>query len=114
MVLKCLFLGLDITLVESLEGRLNPALSRMCYDYLRERSAAGRTIPVSIWLAIRIVDLPEAAAAFREHLHDDDPAHRANVRRAVAQQARALGDTPSSPELAALRALIEDAEGSPG
>lgn len=65
MVLKSLFLGLDIVHVGDLSRRANPALSRMCFDYLRERLAANRDLPASIWLAIRPSDI-EASLEYLE------------------------------------------------
>jgi len=38
--------------VVGLETRLNPELSRMARDYAAERTAAGRTVPADIALAI--------------------------------------------------------------
>jgi len=56
LVLKSLFLGLDIANIEGLRGRQNSELSMMCARYIDERVAAGRDYPVSIWLAIRLSD----------------------------------------------------------
>jgi hypothetical protein len=52
MVLKSLFMGLDIGGVISLSDRQNPELSRLCKDYQIERELAGRTVPSSLFLAI--------------------------------------------------------------
>lgn len=60
MVLKCLFLDLDISHVQGLTKRAGPDLSRMCFDLLRERLAANREPPNSIWLAIRPNDIDKA------------------------------------------------------
>lgn len=60
MVLKSLFVDLNIEGIIGLDSRANPALSRMCYDYLRERKAANRAVPVSIWLSINLEWTPEA------------------------------------------------------
>lgn len=52
MVLKALFIGIGIDSISGLIARANPELSRMAEDYLEERVAAGREIPVDIWLAL--------------------------------------------------------------
>lgn len=56
LVLKSLFLGLNIANIYGLSSRLNSELSQMCTDYIDERLAAGRDYPDSAWLAIRLVD----------------------------------------------------------
>lgn len=56
LVLKSLFLGLNIANIYGLSSRLNSELSQMCTDYIDERLAAGRDYPDSAWLAIRLAD----------------------------------------------------------
>ncbi len=56
LVLKALFLGLDIAHIEDLQARYNSELSVMCADYIDERMAANRDYPASIWLAMRLRD----------------------------------------------------------
>ena len=76
VVLKALFMGLAIHRIVGLESRFNPELSRMCADYVSEREAAGRSVPVDIWLALapRVENghLPRIAA----YLHHEDTGHR--------------------------------------
>jgi len=45
MVLKALFLGVDVRRIVGLRERMTPELRRMARDYGREREAAGRTVP---------------------------------------------------------------------
>lgn len=76
MVLKCLFVGVEIHRIVGLSGRFNPELSRMCNDYVDEREAAGRSVPVEIWLAL----LPECEEdrlprAF-SYLRHEEASHR--------------------------------------
>ena len=52
LVLKSLFLGLDINHVHGLQQRNNAQLSSMCCAYIDEQVAAGRQYPLSIWLAV--------------------------------------------------------------
>ncbi|WP_157964716.1 EboA domain-containing protein [Algibacillus agarilyticus] len=92
MVLKSLFMGLDIDRVQGLAERTNESLSRMTYDFLRERIAASRPLPKTIWLAIRIVDVDDAFEIFQTYLISDDEAHRHFVLTALLQQ---LATNPS-------------------
>jgi hypothetical protein len=48
MVLKCLFVGVALSRVVGLGGRLSPELARMAAGYASERRAAGRTVPADI------------------------------------------------------------------
>lgn len=52
MVLKALFNGIAISRIVGRAGRLNAELSRMARDYAAERTAAGRSVPADIDLAI--------------------------------------------------------------
>jgi hypothetical protein len=51
VVLKSLFMGINISNMEGLRAGRNPELGRMAADYVQERLDAGREIPESIWLA---------------------------------------------------------------
>jgi len=77
LILKSLFMGLNIAHVQGLRERRNSELSEMCAGYISERVAAGREYPASIWLAIRLSDCgsdahPHLAASIRS----DDPSRR--------------------------------------
>ncbi len=76
MILKALFIGVNIDAVHGLELRANADLSRMCEDYIDERRAAGRDVPADIWLALG----PHASAGgntlMLTYLEDQDPSHR--------------------------------------
>lgn len=77
LVLKALFLGLDIAHTEDLQARYNSELSIMCADYIEERMAASRDYPASIWLAIRLQDCqPETADKLADCLTAEDTAKR--------------------------------------
>lgn len=52
MVLKALFLEMDISRVQGLAGRTTSALIQMAHDFREEREAAGRTVPGSIRLIL--------------------------------------------------------------
>lgn len=52
VVLKAMFNSIALSRIVGLPARLNPELSRMARDYAAERTAAGRTVPADINLAI--------------------------------------------------------------
>lgn len=52
LVLKALFVGLPLVRVVGLADRANAELARMCEDYIEERTAAGRSVPEDIALAM--------------------------------------------------------------
>jgi hypothetical protein len=49
MALKAVFLGLSLSRVVGLDGRLSPELDRMARGYASERRAAGRSVPEDLW-----------------------------------------------------------------
>lgn len=59
LVLKTLFMDLNINHIVDLQTRLQKTLSEKCMDLVRERIAADRSPPVSIWLAIHTPHLDE-------------------------------------------------------
>ncbi len=79
MVLKCLFMEINIAAVAGITERANAALSRMCYDYSQERLAANRDFPESLWLGMRLQDIQESRAFFLRYLNSNNNQHRYNV-----------------------------------
>lgn len=61
VVLKAMFNSIALSRIVGLPSRLNQELSRMARDYAAERTAAGRTVPADIDLAIH--DAPPFAKA---------------------------------------------------
>lgn len=57
LVLKSLFMGLDINQIQNLAQRLNPKLSNMCFAYAIEQALADRVPPASLWLAVKLQHL---------------------------------------------------------
>lgn len=57
LVLKTLFMDLDLGQLRGLNKRLSPELTILCMDLVKERLAADRLPPESICLAINPVDL---------------------------------------------------------
>jgi hypothetical protein len=54
MVLKAIFVGSSLSLIQGLDRRNNPALKQMLIDCVQERQAAKRTITPEIWQLINI------------------------------------------------------------
>lgn len=52
LVLKALFIGLPLVRIVGLAERVNAELTRMCEDYIGERTSAGRAVPADIRLAM--------------------------------------------------------------
>ncbi|MGI8782857.1 MAG: EboA domain-containing protein [Acidobacteriota bacterium] len=76
MVLKSLFNGIAISRIVGLESRFNAELSRMADDYASEREAAGRQVPIDIWLVVAPrIPAPRLDRVFR-YLHHENPQHR--------------------------------------
>ena len=76
LVLKALFVGMNIETIFGLRQRTNPTLSRMCEDYYDERVAAERSVPPDIWLALRPYASPRGLTLCSAALQGTDPAHR--------------------------------------
>lgn len=73
IVLKSLFMGINIINVEGLRGARNPELGRMAADYAQERLDAGRDIPDSLWLAVDVSMLSAAGLTAWESALASDP-----------------------------------------
>lgn len=76
LVLKALFLGLEIGTIYGLRERANKELSQMCEDYIKERLAAKRSIPVDIWLAMEPYASIYGEEMIFKYLSDENYYHR--------------------------------------
>ncbi len=76
MALKCLFNGIALNRISGIESRLNPDLSRMANDYVSEREAAGREVPVDIWFVVAPHVEATGLARVRQYLKHENPQHR--------------------------------------
>lgn len=76
MVLKSLFTGINIELIDGLQARANVELARMCEDYVQERLDAGRSVPPDIWLAIGSHATPRGNELLRCYMQQGNAEHR--------------------------------------
>jgi hypothetical protein len=87
LTLKALFMGLALSAVIGLDRRANADLARMCGDYYDERTAAQRSVPADIWLAMVPHAPAERLELAKQHLAHPDPAHRFHAAVALARRA---------------------------
>lgn len=97
LVLKSLFMGLDISQITNLTHRLNPKLSNMCFAYAVEQALADRMPPASIWQAIIFSQLDSEnhnqASQYIKHFMHQDAQHQAQINQQLkAQDALSLLD----------------------
>jgi hypothetical protein len=76
LILKAVFMGLPIERVVGLEQRANAELTRMCEDFAEERIAAGRPVPVDLWLALGPCASPRGERLLLIYVRDEDPRQR--------------------------------------
>lgn len=86
MVLKALFIGVELAPIHGLDDRANTALMRMLCNYAHERWAAGRTVSSELWRCVG----PFADAAATEDLQrviaDGSEEERTAAEVALAQK----------------------------
>jgi len=109
LVLKCLFVEVQLAPVVGLEARKNPALTRMLCDYAHERWAASRVVSPELWRCVEPAHDPSTLADLQRVLSSDVLADRQAA--ALALHASSL---PEAAELLAtqpeLTAIIENGE----
>jgi hypothetical protein len=71
MILKALFIEVDLAPITGLKHRANPELARILMDFAQERWAAGRPLAKEHWISV---------APFR-----DDPAIKDDLDQAIAE-----------------------------
>lgn len=80
LVLKTLFIGLDISQISKLSSRLNAKLSNMCMSYAIEQALAERIPPASLWLAVNVEQLSDENqqeyAHYVKHFYHADTSHQ--------------------------------------
>lgn len=90
LVLKSLFMGLNIDVIKGLSTRLNRALSNMCFAYAVEQALAHRNLPATVWLAINADELDEENQAllpqYLRHYAQLDTQHQQQIKTLIKQQ----------------------------
>jgi len=83
LVLKSLFMGLDISCISTLSSRLNARLTNMCFAYAIEQALANRIPPASIWLAILPDELNDEnsplVTQYLSHFYQQDDNHKQRI-----------------------------------
>lgn len=96
MVLKALFVGSPLHLIQGLDRRANPELARMAVDYAHERWAANRVVSPELWRLVGRFASAKELADLEKVLASSDPVHQTAALLACAQsnlpQAAALLD----------------------
>lgn len=65
MVLKALFVGSPLELIQGLNERVNPSLGSMLLDYAQERRSANRSVPPQLW---QLVEQSGHSSAINEYM----------------------------------------------
>jgi hypothetical protein len=83
-ILKCVFCGVPLGAVSGLPDRADPELARMLADFVRERVAAGRSVPDDVWPIL--VRFPQAVveSGLLDELSAPDPVRAAAAGHALA------------------------------
>ena len=84
MVLKALFVGSPLHLIQGLDQRANPELAQMLIDYAHERWAAKRSVSPELWRPVGqagVAVIPELERVFTE----PDPLQQAAAAIACSQ-----------------------------
>jgi hypothetical protein len=95
LVLKALFVGSPLYLIQGLDQRANPELAKMLIDYARERWAANRSVSPELWRLVGRFANISMIEDLERAIQDPDP---------VAQTAAAIACAESP--IPATRALL--------
>jgi len=83
MVVKALFIGSTLSLIQGLDERRNPELAEMLVDYAHERWAAGRPVSPELWRCVGPVADERGLAALERVLRSGSTEERDAARRAL-------------------------------
>jgi hypothetical protein len=97
-VLKCLFVGVPLAGIAALPARASPRLARMVADFVRERVAAGRDVPVDAWLVLERHPDAIVGAGLLDEVESTVPDRRAAAGRFFAGRPEPVGPRPVSEE----------------
>lgn len=102
LVLKCLFVGVPLHRVVGLDARITEDLAGRLLDYVRERRAASRPIPLELWRCVGPVARGEDLALVAQCLDGGSEVQRMAV-------ALSLRDNPAAASLLAARQPLVEA-----
>ena len=94
MVLKALFVGSSLSLIQGLDRRANCGLAQMLSDYAHERWAAHRSVSPELWRAMGQFAQGEIIADLERVLNDSDP-----TGQEAAALALSASDSPQAQQL---------------
>src|SRR3954453_9941604 len=83
-VLKCVFVGVPITGLDGIPGRVTTDGARMLGAFVHERVAAGRNVPAEVWTVIDRFPPEEEIAAIESELQSPFEDRRAAAERALS------------------------------
>jgi hypothetical protein len=84
MVLKALFVGSSLHLIQGLDFRANRELARMLIDYAHERHSANRSVPAELWRLVGPFADITILGDLARSLKDPDPIQQAAAALACA------------------------------
>ncbi|HEY9782946.1 MAG TPA: EboA family metabolite traffic protein [Leptolyngbyaceae cyanobacterium] len=84
MILKALFVGSPLHLIQGLDSRANPELAKMLIDYAHERWAASRSFSPELWRLVGQFADTAILADLERAIANPDPAQQAAAALACA------------------------------
>ena len=87
-ILKCVFVGVPITGIDGVPGRVTPDGARMLAAFVHERVAAGRDVPAEVWTVIDRFSPEAEIAAIQRELDSPFEDRRAAAERALSHRTR--------------------------
>lgn len=85
MVLKAVFVGSPLHLIQGLDERANSELARMLVDYARERRAASRPVPPELWRLVGRFTRDEWITDLEQMLLSGNPREQEAAALALAE-----------------------------
>jgi hypothetical protein len=83
VILKSLFVGSPIYLIQGVDKRVNEPLARMLVEYAHERWSAGREVSPELWRSVGPFIDYDSANDIKKELDHKKPVHRHAAIRAV-------------------------------
>ncbi len=85
IVLKALFVGSPLDLIQGIDRRANPVLARMLVDYAHERWAAKRTVSPELWRLVGKFANGSMLGDLERVIQDPDPIQQAAAAIAYSE-----------------------------